>query len=224
MEVLYCIPGMGVDERIFSQLVPRLQWQGDIRYLNHLEPAHPRETIAEYAQRLRQTLPDAWQTPPTLIGMSMGGMIANELARLIPYQRLFVISSIKEASEVPFYFKFLRQLPAHRLVPSDFSKRYGNIIARMTGAFDKQYLDLVFDMFRARSNEHFAWARNAAIQWTPPAALPNNLIHLHGTRDHIFTPRRVQPTHWIDNGTHNMILENADTIATLINSYLQQGS
>jgi pimeloyl-ACP methyl ester carboxylesterase len=215
--ILYCIPGLGTDERIFAELMPLLQWQGEIQYLNFLEPAHRKENLEDYALRLRATLPDTWAEPPVILGMSLGGMIAAELAQLIPYEKLILISTIKTRAEQPAYFKALRALPLYRILPAGFAKKYGPVVARMFGTFDKAYLDRIFEMFRARSDAHFAWGRRAAIQWRGATEILPRTTHLHGTRDHIFSHHRIKNADILQGGTHNMILERAQEVADWLN-------
>jgi pimeloyl-ACP methyl ester carboxylesterase len=221
-KILYCVPGLGTDERVFSQLLPLLDWAGEVQVLNYLEPVHRRESLEEYAARLRAILPTTWDEPPTIIGMSLGGMVAAELAQLMPYAKLILISTVKQRREQPAYFKILRFLPLYRLLPPNFAKRFGPALARRLGTFEAEYLEITFEMFRAKSDAHFAWGRRVAIRWRGQTELLPRTWHLHGTRDHIFAHKRIKNADFIDGGSHNMILERAQTVADWVNNILKK--
>ena len=221
MAVLYLIPGMGLDERCFSQLVPLLNWSGTVEFLPHLIPTHSREPLPNYVQRLRAQLPSDWDEPPTLMGMSLGGIIAAELAKIIPYRQLLLISTLKQSSERPLYFNILNQIPAHRLLPATFSQRYGRKLAGLFKGFEPTHLNTVFHMIEQSDPRHLAWGRNAAIHWQAPLTKPQNCFHIHGDKDHIFPARKIQADYWVKGGTHNLILERAEEIAQVINERIK---
>ncbi len=227
--MLYCIPGMGTDARIFSQIVPLLRWSGEICYLPYLEPLSGGEALEDYAARLyaeciapREAARGEGAEKPILLGMSLGGMVACELSQIMPYRRLLLVSTVKNRQEQPPYFPLLRALPAHRLVPASFTKRFGPAVARWMRAFDDSFLDDYFEMMRSMSDAHLAWGRRAAVSWRglPAGFLPENCAHLHGTRDHIFNYKRIKNADILEGGTHNMIMERADEVARWLNERL----
>ena len=110
LKPIYFVSGLGADERIF-------QW------LRHdgFRPVHIRwitpekkETIESYARRLSEQIEDE---KPIVVGLSFGGMIAVELAKQLETERVVLFSSVKNKSEVPFYFKAFRGFPIHRILP-----------------------------------------------------------------------------------------------------------
>ena len=221
MANLYLIAGMGLSENCFLLLRPLLKWQGEIIFLPHILPNSPTETLTEYTQRLRATLPDTWAEKPSFIGMSLGGMITVELSKLIDYKQLFLISTLKKASEIPLYFKVLRKIPAQKLFSATFSQKYGRKLANWFSNFDKKHLDTVFDMIEQSDKRHLQWGRNAAINWQPPTQKPEFSFAIHGDKDHIFPARNITADYWVKNGTHNLILERAEEIAAVINQHFQ---
>ncbi len=76
MKSVYCICGLGSDERIFS----KLNWFGaDVYYVHWLLP-EPGETLANYALRMSEQIRG---DNITLIGVSFGGIMSIEIAKLI---------------------------------------------------------------------------------------------------------------------------------------------
>jgi len=67
-----------------------------------------------------------------------------------------------------------------------------------------------------RSANHFSWGREAIVHWDNEEHL-SQLLHINGTKDHIFKRSEKYTTHLIKGGTHNMILDRAEEIAEIIN-------
>mgnify|MGYP000011319678 CR=1 FL=1 len=214
MAKVYLIPGLGNDVRIFSRLSPLLLEQ-DICCLEYLEPLNVKESIESYAQRLVDEISDL-EEPPVLIGMSLGGTIATEMAKRMPCKKLILISSFKHQTEVPFLFKIARVLPLYRLVPTWYIRLILPFLAWILGICTKEESQLLKLMLRARSATHFSWGREAIVHWDN-MDYPPQFIHINGTKDHVFKRSEKQATHLIKGGTHNMVLDRAEEIAKIIN-------
>src|ERR1044071_3731439 len=95
---IYCISGLGADEKIFA----KLQLEGyELKHIPWLIPERT-ETIDAYARRMAASIKE---DDPILIGVSFGGMIAIEIARQRPVQKLILISSIKCVAELPRWMR-----------------------------------------------------------------------------------------------------------------------
>lgn len=220
MPKLYCIPGMGTDQRAFQRLVPLLSPELEVQYLLHQPPAHSRESLRDYADRLRAELPIEGEAP-IFLGVSLGGPIAVELARHFPKALVVLISTYKQREEEPVLFKLARKVPLYRWIPYRYTCQVVPWAAHRSGICTLEESQLLETMFRDSNAAHFAWARGAIVHWANDW-VPSNHIHINGTRDHIFYRANPQATHLIQGGTHNMILDRAETIATLIHDFLQK--
>ena len=58
-------------------------------------------------------------TNPVLVGVSFGGMLVQEMAKLIAVRKLIIISSVKLRSELPRRMHFARLTKAHKLLPTN---------------------------------------------------------------------------------------------------------
>lgn len=216
MSNLYYIPGMGTDERIFQRLAPLIASDWTPHYLLH--QAMPEESMSAYGARLAKTL-ESTNEPLVLLGLSLGGPIAIEIARRTPHAAVILVSTYKQQLEEPLLFKAARLLPLHRWVPYGFTCRMVPYMARWTGMANREESQLLRAMFDNSGAEHFAWARQAIVQWTN-TWLPDTYLHLNGTRDHIFASANSHATHLIQGGTHNMVLNQARALAAQINPFL----
>ncbi len=121
MRRVYCISGLGADERIFSKLnVP----DADFSYLRWFVPEKG-ESIAGYAARMKEQVGAV--EDPVFIGVSFGGMMAIELAKYYPAATVVLISSVKSRKELPAWIKWAGALGLYRLVPSRSRGRFRNI-------------------------------------------------------------------------------------------------
>ena len=215
----YCLPGLGTDHRVFQNLIPQLPVT-EVVYLDFKEELLPKSGgIEDYALVLSKEIakdidynPDE---PILLLGLSLGGFVAVELHKLLPNSRLILISTIKSKRERPFVLNLGRRLPLYNLVPTWFSRNMVPLISRWMRVTDKEGYHLYRQMLKGWSGKTFRWARRAAVNWRNENP-PEQVLHIHGTRDHIFPHKHIKIEHYIQGGSHYMVMDRAKEIAALI--------
>src|SRR5258708_3024786 len=106
---IYCISGLGADQRIFSHLkVPGVR-------LLHLPCLIPNtdESIGAYALRMKA---DINGDNPVLMGVSFGGMMAVEIAKYYTAATVILVSSIGSRHSLPWWMMVCGQLGLNRLM------------------------------------------------------------------------------------------------------------
>ena len=110
MSRIYLLPGLGADYRIFQNI----DLQGhEVINISWVEP-EKQDTLATFAHKLIKEfniLPDS-----ILIGNSLGGMFAIELAKKIKTDKVILISSIKTIKEAPLSFQHYKYIPLYHIV------------------------------------------------------------------------------------------------------------
>jgi pimeloyl-ACP methyl ester carboxylesterase len=206
---IYCISGLGADERVFQ----KLKFQGyQPIHIKWLEP-EAGESIADYTQRLT---PQIKAKKPILIGLSFGGIIAVEMSKHIAIEKIILISTTKNRQEIPFYFKMFRWLPIYLLLPANFMLWIGKFIA--SWFFSLKTIDerkllkaILFD-----TDARFVkWAIHQIVTWNNEL-IPENIYHIHGESDRIFPYQFVHEDFNIKHGGHLMIMSQAEYISNLI--------
>jgi pimeloyl-ACP methyl ester carboxylesterase len=48
------------------------------------------------------------------------------------------------------------------------------------------------------------------------------VVHIHGRRDRLLTPSRIQASHWLPTGGHFMIWNEANAVSRIINTELEK--
>ena len=107
------MPGMAASSSIFEYLtLPEERFQ--LHLLDWILP-NKGETLKQYAQKMCNELV---HENPVLIGVSLGGLLVQEMAKLVPVRKIIVISSIKMKSELPKKMLFARYTNIHKLLPT----------------------------------------------------------------------------------------------------------
>src|SRR5579863_8545823 len=111
MEEIFCISGLGADERVFHKL--EIQ-NAKLHYVRWFDPSD-NESIEEYAGRMSRNVSTS---NPILMGVSFGGMMAVEISKHISVKKMILISSVKLSRELPQWMKLSGRLRLNKLAPS----------------------------------------------------------------------------------------------------------
>ncbi|HMU11608.1 MAG TPA: alpha/beta hydrolase [Ferruginibacter sp.] len=214
MKTIYCISGLGADERAFSKLsLPGYE----LKVIPWLMP-EKNESIESYATRMRAGIAEE---NPILMGLSFGGMICTEIAKQVPVKKLIIISSIKSSDELPAWMKTVAKLRLHKIVPlksSRFTEPIQNIMLGANSPEEK----MIASEYRKKVNITYTnWAVNQAINWKNNWQHPAT-VHIHGDEDRMFPIKNSKPDFTIKNGGHFMIMNKAGDVSRCINTILQQ--
>jgi pimeloyl-ACP methyl ester carboxylesterase len=214
MQDVYFISGLGADHRLFQYL--ELQ---DIRphFVHWITPAK-NESWESYAGRLLSQI----TTPmPILVGMSMGGMMAMEISRLIAVRKIILVSSAKNYREIPPYFRLLRVFKGHEWVSYRLLTRLGLLLGGwLFGTSCKADERLLREIIHDTDETFFRWAWQRVATWR--STYDNGrVVHIHGDRDHMLPIRYSRPDVVIPGGTHLMIVNKAEEISAVLQPYLR---
>lgn len=208
---IYLVPGLANDKRIFKNLSEYLS-DYNLVYLEHLPTTDLDETIEQYVNRLIMHYGD-FDENSVIIGMSLGGIIANELSKKIKFRRVVLISTVKHKSELPLLIRAAKKFNIH--IPPILIKSSIKPISIFLGVTNSDGADFIHKMINDANEEHIIWAQRAAAKWEN-RLIPDNYIHIHGTNDEIFPFKYIKPTHKIEGGTHYMIMDRAGEISDII--------
>lgn len=213
------IPGLGYDHRIFKNL--NLS-DYNVQYLNWIEPISGEE-IHDYAQRLFAKVEKASEEI-ILIGHSLGGIVAQEIASENQIEKIFLVSSIKSRKELPTFFKWIKPLFLDKLFTKEMSIKTIKYWGRTHGFENTSEIDLFKSMVGKNTNSYLQWALRALSCWhEPPIKFPTKIIHIHGTEDKTFPYRLIEkPDFTIENGSHICILKKAEELTVIIKNEVQQ--
>ena len=213
MKDIYCISGLGADERIFKKLdVPDVNFH----FVKWLQPS-PNETIVSYAKRLSDQLPADLSM---LLGVSFGGMMAIEIAKLRPVSKIILISSVKTHSEVPLWMKTCGTCKLDKLLPKSQSgyrklKVMRPIQNYFLGAHTPEEIEIANEYRDNVDPVYIRWAIRQVLSWKNDW-VPGNIVHLHGANDHIFPVKKTKPNYVIPQGGHFMIMDRCNEVSEIL--------
>lgn len=208
---VYCIAGMGMDERLFKYL------KLNNCTIHHIHGAAPfnEESLSDYAIRLSKQI-DVTK-PFALIGVSFGGMCCIEIAKKLNPVRTFLISSSKTLNEIPQLIKMWDLFPFYKMFNDSAYISSALILKRQFGVITKENSESFEQMLNSAPENYFRGAAQCIINWENKE-IPNNVIHIHGTGDQILPYKSIKSCNYtIENGTHFMVVTHAEEINKIIN-------
>jgi pimeloyl-ACP methyl ester carboxylesterase len=209
---IYCISGLGADERAFDRLSIRGY---SLHHLNWISPA-PNESLSSYASRMVNKIKE---NNPVILGLSFGGMIAIEMAKQIATEKLILISTVKTYAEIPNWMRVAGMLRLHRVIPIKPNRFTEKADDRRMGIETKEEKNFVDHYRKNVDQKYVSWAVNQILNWKN-TWIPSNAFHIHGENDRMFPLKNIQANYIVKNGTHIMILNKADEISAIIEQIL----
>lgn len=211
---IYVISGLGVDESVFTNLS---FGQSEVVFLKWMKPSND-DTLNTYAKKLQSQIKEE---NPIIVGLSFGGMLAVELAKLMTVHKLILLSSAKTKYEIPWYYRWAAKLNLHKAIPIALLKKANFISYYCFGIDDKENKILLKTILNNTDSVFLKWAINEIVKWDNQT-LPSQYIHLHGTKDRILPIRFIENCIALDNAGHFMVMQNAGSINVLIERYLEK--
>lgn len=199
---LLLLPGMGADHTLYAHLRCRRPLR-----LVDWPTIDPRWRVEELAQALitrDQIRPGDW-----VGGVSMGGIVAQAIARLVPLGRVVLISSCRHPRAIAPWLWRLARLARYAPLES-----LGTLPALPVRAPHRQ---LLLAMAQRADPAFVRWAAVALARWPGAPALATPLHHLHGRDDAVMPLRWSRPDTVIPGG-HFIVLTRARQVSRWIDA------
>lgn len=204
---VYFISGLGADRRAFEKL--KLPDHYSIHYLDWIKNKKG-ETLNEYAKRLAVAIDTT--RPYSIVGLSMGGMIAAAASQFLQPYKTVLISSVGCTEEFPPLLKLARLTQLHRLVPGRFFTT-PNLLTYWAFGAKRGAEKMIMQHIMTYSDPAFVkWSIGAILSWDNKVR-PKNLFHIHGDKDKILPVEYTKPDVVIRNGSHFMVWTKAGEVS-----------
>ena len=197
---VYFMPGMAASSLIFERIkLPEDQFE--VHLLEWFLP-EPKETLENYAKRM---VAEVKEDNAVLIGVSFGGILVQEMAKIKPVRKVIIISSVKSNTEFPLRMKLAKNTKAYKLIPTslisqvEFLMKYGQIEAV------KKRMELYKTYLSVNDKKYLDWAIENVLNWSRKE-IDEKVIHIHGDADEVFPIKNIKTCIEINGGTHIMIL------------------
>jgi pimeloyl-ACP methyl ester carboxylesterase len=212
---LILLPGLAADHRMFFR---ELEAFPSAEAPAWLEPRRG-ESLASYAARWGDRL-DLARRPAVIAGLSMGGMVALEMAHAHGAMAVGLIASARSPRAVSPALKAVERLG--RLTPDGvvgaLKPISGAFIGR--GRIDPKDRALLVGMARDCPVHFLRFAGPAIVRW-PGRADPGPGIpvrHIHGARDWVISARLAKPDELVPGGAHVLNMSHPDRVRAFLAS------
>lgn len=194
------MPGMAANPSIFKNIeLPKEVY--DTYMLEWFIPTG-NMSLENYAKRMVKCIA---HENPILIGVSFGGIVVQEMAKLIATRKIVIISSVKLSKELPKRMLFAKYTKIHKLLPYGLINNVDLIAKYAFGEQVKKRLKLYEEYLSIRDPNYLSWALDKMINWNQEKYAPN-LVHIHGEKDPVFPIVHIENCIHVKNGTHAMIV------------------
>lgn len=198
---IYFLPGLAANPSIFKNIHLDPD-RFEMYFLEWMIPFEE-ESISEYALRFCTKLK---HENAVLVGVSFGGIIAQEMNLVHNFRKIIIISSVKTRQELPLHLQLAGKTRAYKLIPTSFFAQNIDLLSKY--AFGKPIvnrLDLYKQYLSITDKRYLDWAIKQVVSWNQDKSDPN-LVHIHGDRDIIFPIENIKTCVIVEGGTHIMIL------------------
>lgn len=210
--IIYCLPGVGCDHRLFD----RLELPPDLRVVKLDWPGFTKGDSLGRIAACIHPLVEA-DEPHILAGVSMGGMVAQELAVLTRPVMVVLISSWTGPAEFPPYVKVAKALNLPHLI-GDLTMRATWPLKRLLGRRDRTTDKLLWDMARGQGAAKIRHGVQAVLRWKG-SPWQGPVVRIHGTNDHVI-PLRFPVDQQVEGGSHIMVLDHSAEISRFMREAL----
>lgn len=197
------MPGMAASHSIFEYI--RLPEENfTLHFLNWFIPEKG-QSLESYATKM---IAKIMYPNPVLIGVSLGGILVQEMAKQISVQKIIIISSVKLKKELPKRMLFARYTKIHKLLPTGLVNNVELLAKYAFGETVVKRLELYEKYLSIRDKYYIDWCIHQMVNWNQ-TTYPYNLVHIHGDKDTVFPIANISDCTVVKKGTHTMIIHRA---------------
>lgn len=209
------MPGMAANPQIFRYIsLPKERFK--LHYLEWIVPESMTETIEHYAERMCSFIKEK---NVVLVGVSFGGVIVQEMAKIITPKKVVLIASIKSNKELPKRLRFIKNTRAYKLFPATKISDLESFIHSILGKLAHRKLKHIKTYLSFRDPLYLKWALYNVLHWSQDYTTPN-ILHIHGTADILFPIKHIDNCEIIKGGEHIMIIRSAKEISLILSNRL----
>ena len=171
---VYFMPGMCANPLIFERI--KLSSNFKPHYLNWISPLK-NESLQNYVIRLSKYIK---HKDSILVGVSFGGVIVQELSKILKIKKVVIISSVKSNKELSNSMKFAKKTKSYKLLPVTWLNDFESLLAFVLGPKIKRKVNLYRKYLSVRDENYLKWAIREMVNWNQTSPL-KGVIHIHGT-------------------------------------------
>lgn len=214
---IYLVPGLAACSKIYEYLdLPKDKYE--LHFIEWLIPNSVKEPLVDYAKRMCELITEE---NFVLIGVSFGGIVVQEMSKIIHPKKIIIISSIKNSSEIPKRLKITKFTKAYKFLPYKKVARNEGLVGFMFEKMSKKRSERYKQFLSVRDEVYLEWSIYNVLNWNQKETLPN-VFHIHGNADSIFPIKHIKNCIVIEDGAHVMIINKAKKVSEVITDILHK--
>lgn len=197
---VYFMPGLAASPTIFENIkLPEDEFE--MIMLEWMIPLD-KESLEDYALRMTKSIK---HENPVLIGVSFGGILVQEMSKLIKVRKTIIISSVRTNKEFPRRMKIAKTTMAYKLIPTQLLSNVEALAKYAFGDTVTKRLALYEKYLQMRDKKYLDWAIENVILWKNDK-INEKVVHIHGADDEVFPIKYIANCIPIKGGTHIMVI------------------
>ena len=216
MQRLLLLPGLGADGALFE---PQRRAVPNLEVPPWLDP-EPAEPLPDYAARMASRL----QAGPDLVlgGVSFGGMVALEMARLLRPRAVVLIASARSGAAIRPHMRTLGALwsrtPTALMRPPAL---VAPAVAWAFGATTPEGRAMMRHFLETRDPAFVRWGLSALLRWRPAEGPACPVFHVHGGADRLIPAARVAANRVVPGAGHLVNVTHAEEVNAFVKGVLR---
>lgn len=211
---IYLLPGMAADRWLYDPITLEL---GEKHFISWTYIDGVR-TLREYAEVLCSRI----TTENNIyIGSSMGGMVATEMAHILPPEQLILLSAPVSRTEFPRSLNLAAKTKIGHVFSPEAMARVRRIADTFMGFKNSADRVLFYETLEQQGPHFLHFAVNAILEWDRTTRL-SNYFQIVGDQDRLFKARKMVNPTVIAGAGHFMTREQPEVLSHLINQELRR--
>lgn len=209
---VYLLPGIACDHHLFDRIdlggfdVVKLDW-----------PRFRRGTTLE--EIALDLVPHINKSEPhILVGVSMGGMVAQELALITNPVKVILISTWTGPQEWPRFVRFGAAVGVQRVITNTAMKAVWPVKRFLTGQ-DARTAEALREMALREGPQQIRRGLSAIFRWRG-SRWKGPVVRIHGDKDRLMPIQQLQPDHVVRGGAHAMVYCHANAVSAALRAAL----
>jgi len=212
--VVYLIPGQGADARLYKNI--HLDSLFEVRNIEYFTPEKEWD-MSDFARQLAKQIDTTSRF--SLVGVSLGGMLATEMADFLKPDTVVLVSSAKSRKELPFRYRVQKTIPVYKFVPGSIVKLGAKVLQPIVEPDRGKDAKTFKAMLRDKDPKFLKRTVKMILEWDRQEFDPR-IVHIHGDLDKTIPARNVAFDYLVEDGSHMMVLTRGELISQLLNQIL----
>jgi pimeloyl-ACP methyl ester carboxylesterase len=216
---LYMIPGSGTDWRMYT---PQMEQFTNLHVPEWLPPLELKEPLDSYARRLSARIDVT--SNYVLGGVSLGGMIAQQMALSLRPQALILISTCGSYKALPLLWRIAGKIT--RMLPNIAVKFLFFLLSKMVSVAKLRRKEIYARMLQEMPPRLVRWQSGVATEWELERKIQVPVYQLHGGKDPVIPVKNIKNADAviINDGGHLINITHEKEVNAFITESLNKAS